>query len=299
MRVIDLFAGCGGLSLGFQNAGFNVVAGFDNWDPAIKVYQANLQHPIVRQDLSDVPTSVEAIRAFQPQLIMGGPPCQDFSHAGKRSEGRRANLTIAFAKIVTSPQLRPEWFLMENVDRALTSGVFKDAQDIFRATGYGLTVSVLDAARCGIPQHRKRLVCIGKMGELDDFLSDHIAVHLASKPMTVRDYFGADLDFEYYYRHPRNYSRRAVYSIDEPAATIRGVNRPIPSGYKKHPGDPVNPKRVRPLTTEERSRIQTFPAEYKWLGSKTDREQMIGNAVPVKLGQFVAECIAEFSKGSI
>ncbi len=58
MRVVDLFSGCGGLSLGFQNAGFEIAAAFDNWEPAIKVYQANLKHPVVRQDLSDVRTTV-------------------------------------------------------------------------------------------------------------------------------------------------------------------------------------------------------------------------------------------------
>jgi DNA (cytosine-5)-methyltransferase 1 len=117
--------------------------------------------------------------------------------------------------------------------------------------------------------------------------------------MTLREYFGDDLNTEYYYRHPRNYSRRAIYSVDEPAATVRGVNRPIPAGYKKHPGDPASPKKARPLSTDERARIQTFPPGFKWIGTKTNREQMIGNAVPVKLAEFVAKAIADFASGCV
>jgi len=297
MRVVDLFAGCGGLALGFKQPDYEVVAAFDNWDAAIEIYRANLPHPVFKQDLSNVATSLDRIREFHPQMIIGGPPCQDFSHAGKRSEGARANLTIAFAQIVTA--LSVEWFVMENVDRARKSSAFRRAQALLRRAGYGLTTSVLDASLCGVPQRRKRLVCIGRLNEDDEFLAETIESNLSRTPMTVRDYFGNDLGTEYYYRHPRNYARRAIYSVDEPAATVRGVNRPIPAGYKKHPGDPASPKMARPLTTEERARIQTFPKGFKWSGTKTDQEQMIGNAVPAKLAEFVANCISQYKSGKI
>jgi DNA (cytosine-5)-methyltransferase 1 len=297
MRVVDLFAGCGGLSLGFQNAGFNIIAAIDNWDPAIEVYKANLSHPIYKQDLTDVERTIAQISSMKPEVIIGGPPCQDFSHAGKRTERSRANLTSSFAEIVRS--LSPKWFVMENVARAYTSTAFLEAKKIFRDAGYGLTVAILDASLCGVPQKRKRLVCIGRLNEQDDFLEVGIRDRLSRRSMTVRDYFGNDLATEHYYRHPRNYSRRAIYSIDEPAATIRGVNRPIPLGYKKHPADAVDPGISRPLTTIERARIQTFPANYRWLGTKTAKEQMIGNAVPVKLAEFVAGCIASYESGTI
>ncbi|MDQ6961478.1 MAG: DNA cytosine methyltransferase [Mariprofundaceae bacterium] len=114
--------------------------------------------------------------------------------------------------------------------------------------------------------------------------------------MTVRDYLGSSLGLDYYYRHPRNYSRRGVFSIDEPSPTVRGVNRPLPPGYKKHSGDPIhiNLSDIRPLTTIERSYLQTFPETFKWNGTKTNLEQMIGNAVPVKLAEFVAKSILEY-----
>ncbi len=119
---------------------------------------------------------------------------------------------------------------------------------------------------------------------------------LSEKPMTMRDYFGSSLGLEYYYRHPRNYSRRGIYSIDEPSPTIRGVNRPVPKGYKKHNADPkeANLETLRPLTTIERSYVQTFPKTFKFKGSKTNLEQMIGNAVPVNLATLVAKSILEY-----
>lgn len=80
-RVVDLFAGCGGLSLGFQNAGFNVVAAFDNWEEAINIYRLNFNHPIEKRDLGEVKVIAE-IRKYAPDIIIGGPPCQDYSSAG-------------------------------------------------------------------------------------------------------------------------------------------------------------------------------------------------------------------------
>ena len=113
--------------------------------------------------------------------------------------------------------------------------------------------------------------------------------------MTVADYFGSALNIKYYYRHPRSYVRRGIFSVDEPSPTIRGVNRPMPDGYKLHANDPVSSKDgVRPLTTKERSMIQTFPKDFVFLGSKTNQEQMIGNAVPVNLGTYIAEAIKSY-----
>ena len=119
--------------------------------------------------------------------------------------------------------------------------------------------------------------------------------------MTVRDYLGDSLGITYYYRHPRNYNRRGIFSINEPSPTIRGVNRPIPKGYKINSCDPqnINLKDVRPLTTKERSFIQTFPKDFIFEGTKTDLEQMIGNAVPVNLAKFVAFSLLEYIKNPV
>lgn len=293
MKTVDLFAGCGGLSIGFEKAGFDLVAAFEYWKPAAQCYRDNFDHPVFETDLSEIDKAVEEVSGFSPELIIGGPPCQDFSHAGKRIESDRANLTKAFAEIISS--VKPKYFVMENVDRAKKSNAYHEAREIFVKNGYGLTEIILDASHCGVPQKRKRFFCIGILDGEDDALREFIEKGITKKETTLRDYFGDSLGFEYYYRHPRNYSRRAVFSIDEPAPTMRGVNRPVPKGYPGHPNDAcqINDS-VRALTTEERALIQTFPKDYAWSGTKTDREQMIGNAVPVKLGEFVANALLRY-----
>lgn len=294
MRVVDLFSGCGGLSLGFISAGMNVVAAYDNWDAAIKVYANNFNHPINTADLSNEKLAAEHISQYHPQMIIGGPPCQDFSSAGLRNEDNgRGNLTLSYAKIVSI--IRPEWFVMENVSTITKTNKLIGAKEILKKTGYGLTQMVLNAALCGVPQKRKRFFLIGKLGAEDGFIKDYLTSRLANKEMTVKDYFGDKIDVEYYYRHPRSYARRGIFSVNEPSPTIRGVNRPIPNGYPIHHNDPIkNLEGIRPLTTKERSMIQTFPETFNFIGSKSELEQMIGNAVPVNLGKYVASAILAY-----
>ncbi|MFM9264126.1 DNA cytosine methyltransferase [Tychonema sp. BBK16] len=295
MRTVDLFAGCGGLSLGFQNAGFNIVAAFDYWNPAIQVYKENFQHPIFEKDLSQADI-YSFISDFNPDIIIGGPPCQDFSSAGKRDENLgRADLSLAYAKIITN--IKPRWFVMENVARIQKSQILEEVLETFRTSGYGLTSAVLNASYCGVPQARKRYFLIGQLDGEDGILSPYLTKNQSKTPMNVFEYLGDDLGIEYFYRHPRSYKRRGVFSIYEPSPTVRGVNRPIPKTYKKHEGDLCDiDEKLRPLTTIERSYIQTFPKTFKFKGNKSDLEQMIGNAVPVKLAEYVAGCILEYSR---
>lgn len=295
MKVVDLFCGCGGLSLGFQKAGMEVVAAFDNWVDALAVYRKNFSHPAIYADLKNIEESVEAIRSFNPDMIIGGPPCQDFSSAGKRDENNgRGDLTVCYAQIIS--EVKPNWFVMENVERILKTQKLQEALRIFHKAGYGVTYTVLNAALCGVPQRRKRFVMVGKLGESDDFMKLALAEKLSDHEMSVAEYFGDKLPIKYYYRHPRSYARRGIFSTSEPSATIRGVNRPMPNGYKLHPGDPVNTlEGIRPLTSRERSMIQTFPEDFSFEGTKTNIEQMVGNAVPVNFGYYVADAIFRYS----
>jgi DNA (cytosine-5)-methyltransferase 1 len=291
MRTVDLFAGCGGMSRGFEDAGVEVVAAFENWEPAIHAYRENFDHPVYKMDLADVDGISELLlREFAPDMVIGGPPCQDFSSAGKRLEDTRADLTVAFARTIA--KVRPAYFVMENVQRARTSAAYSEARKVFKSAGYGLIETVLDAAFFGAPQRRKRFFVIGKLDAADDFSESRIENRASAEPMTVREYCGDAFRKDHYYRHPRNYTRRAVFSIDEPAPTMRGVNRPIPKGYPGHAGDshPVSGD-VEALTTEQRALIQTFPGEFRWPGARSHVEQLIGNAVPVKLAQAVADFV--------
>lgn len=306
MPVVDLFCGCGGLSKGFELAGFNIVAAFDSWQSALTCYNANFNHNAQLLDLNDVEDAVKTIRPYAPNVIIGGPPCQEFSNAGRRQEGPLADLTYKYAQIVT--MLRPQYFVMENVPRARGSQAYTRARALYKASNYGLTEVVLDASRCGVPQHRNRFFCIGALNAPDEFLTEDIFHHYVGKEITVADYFAdndIELDIEAYYRHPTTYSRRAIFGTNEVAPTIRGVNRPKPATYNHHDNDAVPADQmdgITQLTLRQRATIQTFPQDYKFENlqiSRCELEQMVGNAVPVDLARFVANRLQEYIQSII
>ena len=212
LKCVDLFAGCGGLSLGLENAGIKVVSAYENWKPAIEVYKKNFKHPVIELDLSKLEESVESISQFSPDIIVGGPPCQDFSSAGKRDlNGGRADLTYSYADIVTS--IKPEWFVMENVEQIKKSHILTDVISDFIEAGYGLTAVILDASYCTVPQARTRFFLIGHLNDMHQRLIPFLQGNLSKSRMTVREYLGNQLEVDYYYRHPRNYNRRGIFSI--------------------------------------------------------------------------------------
>lgn len=295
LKTVDLFAGCGGMSLGFQNAGFNILAAYDNWEPAVETYKKNFKHPIFLKDISESDI-IDKILELQPDVIIGGPPCQDFSSAGHRDESLgRAELSVTYTDIVI--KAKPKYFVMENVPRIRNSETYKIVYSMLKEAGYGLTEKVLDASLCGVPQKRKRFFLIGHIGDVDNFLLERLDEKLAEKPMSIYDHLGDSLGVKYYFRIPRSYNRRAVFSIYEPCVTIRGVDRPIPKNYVKHPGDLVDiGPEVRALTPIERSYMQTFPKTFIFDDNKSNLNQMIGNAVPVKLAEYVASAVMEYEE---
>lgn len=300
MKTVDLFSGAGGMSLGLMRAGFDVVLAMDAWNLAVETYNANLPPHAMQSDLSNSDAAISFIREFGvPDMIAGGPPCTDFSSAGKRREGHRADLTVSFARIVSS--LKPNLFLMENVPLTAKSISFAQARELLRGAGYGLSQVILNASLCGVPQKRERLFLVGRLHGGDDEFVPHLMPR-EKTPMSLRRWCegqGMALPFQAYYRHPRTYARRGVFGVDEPAPTMRGVNRPVPPNYKGHPNDAMPVSQVRALRMEERALIQGFPLDWKWpgqplcklKGGKTAAEQMIGNAVPVGLAEWVGKAI--------
>ena len=297
MRAVDLFCGVGGLSRGLSNAGIEIVGAYDNWPAAVETYEWNMRHGAECLDLLDVDEAVRKIRPLDPDMIVGGPPCQDFSSAGKRVEGSKASLTEAFAAIVKA--CKSDVAVMENVPRVRNSLAYQRAKRLLAGAGYSFYERVLDASLCGVPQVRKRFFMFawrGKALKVGERIHEKVEESLARERLTVSDYMKDEISINHYYRHPRNYSRRAVFSVDEPSPTVRGVNRPVPPSYKRHRLDSASPRKVRPLTPYERSRIQTFPKSWRWYQNdnprtKTEMELLIGNAVPVNLSRFVGRAV--------
>ncbi|WP_347291388.1 DNA cytosine methyltransferase [Kluyvera georgiana] len=292
MRVVDLFAGCGGLSLGFEAEGYDVCLAVELWDSARKVYQKNFNHPVVDIDLSSVVDACNVISPYNPDIIIGGPPCQEFSMAGARVEGERAKLTFNFSEIICN--LKPNWFLLENVPGIKNSATWKESRDLLKQHGYGITEVVLNAAFFGVPQNRKRFFAIGHLNEEDNFIKELVEKKKNDTPMTIREYADDRLEINFYYRHPRNWGRKGIFSVDEPAPTVRSTIRQVPPGYKAHPDDAGPLEEARALNTEELALIQTFPKDFVFLGTKTAQNTMIANAVPVELSRHIAHCILEY-----
>lgn len=159
-RVVDLFCGAGGLTLGLRRAGLNIVAAYDHWAPAVETYRTNLGHHIhnveITEDL-DVPAC---------DVIAGGPPCQGFSSAGlRRHDDRRNTLISVYAKIIV--RARPKAFIFENVEGFLTGVGGRHIIELLEPlveAGYRVHLRKINAANYGVPQHRKRVVAIGGLG---------------------------------------------------------------------------------------------------------------------------------------
>ena len=173
-KVIDLFAGVGGLSLGFEKAGFDVVLA-NEYDASIAAaYKEN--HKKTKMIVGDI-TSLDLKKTFgeyigKIDVVIGGPPCQGFSQKGQRKtiHDERNFLFKYYVKVVDL--VKPQYFVMENVPNLLSAegGYFKkEIEELFNSRGYSLKSGVLNASDYGVPQNRRRAVIIGKKdGEAPD-----------------------------------------------------------------------------------------------------------------------------------
>ncbi len=164
--VIDLFCGCGGLSLGFEQAGYSVLLGIDMWKDALETFKYNHRNSdILCADLATLaPEEVEMKIDYKPvDVIIGGPPCQGFSIAGKRIvDDDRNKLYKSFVRMVA--HFKPKAFVLENVPNILSigGGVVKDAIITdFEELGYKVVNKILLASNYGVPQNRKRAIFVG------------------------------------------------------------------------------------------------------------------------------------------
>jgi len=345
--IIDLFAGCGGLTEGFRQQGFTPVFAVE-WDrSAAATYRHNFGDHVVCDDIAqvddgDVPAA---------DVIVGGPPCQGFSQLGTRDPDDPRNvLWVEFARIVE--HVRPKAFVLENVPQFLKSSQFEMmlewAEPGGRLQEYELAYDVLNAADYGVPQRRRRAIVVGsRVGMPSLPLPTHgdrgrrpwVGVREALRgipfepgPSTLPDrrlpdgtpgpFKGPELHLA---RNPRELSLRRYDAVppggnrfdlpvelmpacwankptgttdvmgrlewDKPALTIRTEFYKPEKGRYLHPQwDPADPsKRVnRPITHWEAARIQGFPDDFVWCGTKIDIARQIGNAVPVGLASALA-----------
>lgn len=165
-RALDLFSGAGGLSRGLVEAGFEVVAAVENWDPAIESYRANFpNHLVLNRDIGQLAAKgFDELKAYGTlDLLVGGPPCQGFSiQRIGRDQDDRNDLIIGFAGAVV--ELKPRMFLMENVPGLLGrrgKTIAGEFVSLVTTAGYDVDYKILDAASYGVPQIRRRVFFVG------------------------------------------------------------------------------------------------------------------------------------------
>lgn len=195
-NVVDLFCGAGGLSKGFEWAGYNIIAANDNYRQACETYRIN--HPqttLIEGDITkdEVKKALfDAIKGKKIDIIIGGPPCQGFSNAGKRLEDDPRNFLFKeFVEIVK--QVKPKVVVLENVEGILSMNKGKSFDSIktsFRKLGYKLEGRKLHVVKYGVPQKRKRVVMIGVLeGDPNDCYPKEIFED-EDKYLTVREAIG-------------------------------------------------------------------------------------------------------------
>lgn len=235
MQAVELFCGAGGMSRGLIDAGIEVIRAYDAWPVAVENYRHNIGPHAEVADLKNLLSIIPEIVRLAPDMICGGPPCQDYSLAGRRQEGENASMTVAFAIIATA--VRPEWIVMENVIQASKSQAWAEARAMLKRAGYGLSESRTNASLYGVPQSRRRFIVTARLGERDGFLQSAVADAASARPMTLRDMFGPLIKSPLYFP-ATSAARRSLYSPDESAPTIRERSiRPVPATWHPHAAD--------------------------------------------------------------
>lgn len=290
--VLDLFAGCGGLSLGFEAVGFRTI-GFEMVDEAVDTYNRNLKGKCYNQFLEvgfDYP-EVEDI-----DIIIGGPPCQPFSRFGnqKGMEDARDGFPIFIDAV---RRIQPKVFLFENVANIL--GRHKWYLDLIvqelQNLGYIVEYKVLNAVDYGVPQKRERLICVGHRAsfhfpaiELEkrtvaEAIGDTmLSSEPESKILTPRQ----DEYIAVYEKKSHCVNPRDLYP-DRPARTITCRN--LAGATSDMQRVRLADGRRRRLTYREAARLQTFPDWFEFSGTETKQFYQIGNAVPPLLAYKIAQ----------
>lgn len=301
LNVIDLFCGCGGMSQGLKTSGMNIIAGIDIWDKAIESYRSNHDHTSICEDITKLsPELFDELynkNKLPIHVLVGGPPCQGFSMAGKRDPtDPRNSLFMEYGKYLK--YFQPEVFVMENVMGILTMRTKDDilVRDIiletFNDCGYDVQYKVLKASRFGVPQMRRRVIFLGtKKGcKKINFPQEDDEETIVAPYLLPRDEVHDSLYL----------SQKAIDGIMNKKTKMKekgygygaqfiNPEKPcytIPARYWKDGYDALvsyNDGMKRRLSILELKRIQSFPDDYILCGSKKDQIIQLGNAVPCKL----------------
>ena len=306
-KVVDLFSGAGGLTYGFVDAGFQVLFGVEHDEHAAKTYSANFNHPMLNCDIKTLDADKLKNEYGNVDVIIGGPPCQGFSMAGKRdSNDPRNSLFMDYLRFVRA--FNPKYFVLENVPGILTMKTDTDlVKNIIISEvsklGYSLKYEKLFAPDFGIPQKRRRVIFLGWRNDVSE-PSFPVPTHsketyVATKTILLQK---EEVPLKYYHsekmingfmeRLKKNKENGKGFGAqfineDEPCYTIS-------ARYYKDGCDALvkySETEIRKLTEKEAARVQTFPDTFVFPVPSVQTYKQIGNAVPCLLGKVIADSI--------
>jgi len=325
-KSIELFAGAGGLALGLEKAGFETIGLIEYDKDAANTLKSNRpKWNVIHDDIANISsldlTSYFNIQKNELALLSGGAPCQAFSYAGKRLGLDDARGTLFYHYAVFLRKLQPMTFLFENV-RGLISHdkgrTYQTILEIFKAEGYTVQTSILNAWNFGVAQKRERLIMIGVRNDLTDKVKINPPVPYGYKPV-LRDIL---MDVPASAGTQYSEHKRKIFELVPPGGYWRNIPEDIAKDYMKscwymgggrtgilrrlsmdEPSlavltspsqkqtDRCHPLEARPFTVRENARCQCFPDDWIFSGGVGQQYKQVGNAVPVNLAYEVAKTI--------
>ena len=324
-KYIDLFSGAGGFSLGFDNKGFQNVFSVDIDPSFCETYRHNFPcHKLLEKDICDISDNEinQITKSKKINVIIGGPPCQGFSIAGnigrKFIDDPRNRLFKEFVRFVNI--VKPKFFVMENVARLYTHNKGLTRNEIlsdFEKLGYNVNCKILNSADYGVPQIRNRVIFIGssvkqtiefpakkvenyvtvkealhKYPKLESGEESSIPNHIAmshSEQMLKKMSFVSDggnrNQIPTEIRPSSGDVRKYIkYNSNKPSVCVTGDMRKI-FHYEQN----------RALTVRELAKLQSFPDSFIFKGNRISQQQQVGNSVPPKMAEALAEVILKMS----
>ena len=325
-NYVDLFAGAGGLSLGFDEEGYNNVFAIEYDQNFAKTYQHNFpSHNLIVKDIKTVSNDdmIKESHKNKIDIVIGGPPCQGFSIAGNIGrtflDDDRNKLFLEFVRTVDV--LNPKVFMLENVAALATHKKGKTIEEIvncFKNTGKGYSVKwkIVNTAKYGIPQERRRIIVVGIRKDIN---VDFEFPEETNEQHTIKEAIGdlpklksgesSNIPNHIAMEHSEQMLEKMSYipdggdrtSIPEDIRPQKGDVRKYIRYNSKKPsicitGDMrkvFHYSQNRALTPRELARIQTFPDSFVFEGTSIQIQQQIGNAVPPQMARIMAKSLKE------
>ena len=292
--VLDLFAGCGGLALGFEAVGFRTI-GMESDEKCCDSYNTNLQGECIKQFITP------ETRFPNADVVIGGPPCQPFSVIGhQRGNDDERNGFPAFISAVK--RTKPKLWMFENVRGMLyrNKSYFKSSITRLENLGYEVEYKIINMANYGVPQNRTRIVTVGHNGGFEFPTEEKSSVTAGEALRDTVNKFDSESKFltpsmdkyvAVYEKKSQVITPRDLH-LDRPARTVTCRN--LAGATSDMHRIKLPDERRRRLTVREGARLQGFPDWFAFAGTETDGFNQVGNAVPPIFARSIATQIKKY-----